>query len=118
MTNCLLKSDPTLLPLPHHVMLNHLYSVTRKEEKTVILGITQRYKSKFVTTVLYKPSEPPGTSTPPMFHRSTDKKKLVNANKSMQSAAEKFSLSPPSVGDDIVFSNFENGNNDFMEIGD
>lgn len=97
-------------------MLNHLYSVTRKEEKTVILGITQRYKSKFVTTVLYKPVEQSTSVTPPIFHRSTDKKKLININKSLE--AERFSLSPPSVGDDIVFSNFENGNNDFMEMGD
>jgi len=47
--------DPTLLPLPHHVMLNHFYSLPQKEDKVVILGITQRYKEKFVTTVFYKP---------------------------------------------------------------
>ncbi|EFA86476.1 putative glycoside hydrolase [Heterostelium album PN500] len=46
--------DPTLLPLPHHVMLNHLYSLPRKD-KVTILGVTNRYKTKFVTTVLYKP---------------------------------------------------------------
>ncbi|KYQ93611.1 putative glycoside hydrolase [Tieghemostelium lacteum] len=46
--------DPTLLPLPHHVMLNHLYSLPRKD-KVTILGVTHRYKTKFVTTVLYKP---------------------------------------------------------------
>ncbi|KAM9999213.1 hypothetical protein ACTFIZ_002778 [Dictyostelium cf. discoideum] len=48
--------DPTLLPLPHHVMLNHLYSLPRKN-KVSILGVTHRYKTKFVTTVLYKPNE-------------------------------------------------------------
>eukprot|EP01114_Cavostelium_apophysatum_P017488 TRINITY_DN5208_c0_g1_i1.p1 TRINITY_DN5208_c0_g1~~TRINITY_DN5208_c0_g1_i1.p1 ORF type:complete len:341 (+),score=69.27 TRINITY_DN5208_c0_g1_i1:151-1173(+) len=75
--------DPTLLPLPHHVMLNHLYSLPRKEDKAMILGITQRYKTKFVTTVMYKSldtninlmppyltasdgiSSTPPTSTPP-----------------------------------------------------
>jgi len=47
--------DPTLLPLPHHVMLNHLYSMKRQEDGTMIIGITQRYHSKFITTVYYKP---------------------------------------------------------------
>jgi len=47
--------DPTLLPLPHHVMLNHLYSLPRKDNVT-IFGVTHRYKTKFVTTVIYKPS--------------------------------------------------------------
>lgn len=53
------KSDPTQLPLPHHVMLNHLYSLPRKEDNMMIVGITHRYKQKFVTTVFYKPVEPP-----------------------------------------------------------
>jgi len=48
------SADPTLLPLPHHVMLNHLYSLPRKDEKMMIVGFTQRYKQKFVTTVFYK----------------------------------------------------------------
>ncbi|EGG21316.1 hypothetical protein DFA_01197 [Cavenderia fasciculata] len=56
--------DPTLLPLPHHVMLNHLYSLPRKD-KVTILGVTHRYKTKFVTTVLYKPvHEPTETEEP------------------------------------------------------
>jgi len=49
--------DPTVLPLPHHVMLNHLYSFPRQEEKMMIMGVTQRYKEKFLTTVYYKPLE-------------------------------------------------------------
>jgi hypothetical protein len=50
--------DPSTLPLPHHVMLNHLYSLPRRNEKMMIVGITQRYKQKFVTTVLYKALDP------------------------------------------------------------
>jgi 5'-AMP-activated protein kinase regulatory beta subunit len=49
------EKDPSLLPLPHHVMLNHFYSLPREEDQVIILGVTQRYKSKFVTTVFYKP---------------------------------------------------------------
>ncbi|GAM25701.1 hypothetical protein SAMD00019534_088760 [Acytostelium subglobosum LB1] len=60
--------DPTLLPLPHHVMLNHLYSLPRKD-KVTILGVTNRYKTKFVTTVLYKP-----------VHESNEKDELDNLN--------------------------------------
>eukprot|EP01117_Protostelium_nocturnum_P019180 TRINITY_DN8246_c0_g1_i1.p1 TRINITY_DN8246_c0_g1~~TRINITY_DN8246_c0_g1_i1.p1 ORF type:complete len:308 (+),score=127.81 TRINITY_DN8246_c0_g1_i1:374-1297(+) len=52
------KLDPSLLPLPHHVMLNHFYSLPRPEDDIVILGVTQRYKTKFVTTVFYKPLPP------------------------------------------------------------
>eukprot|EP01091_Cochliopodium_minus_P010318 TRINITY_DN2702_c0_g1_i1.p1 TRINITY_DN2702_c0_g1~~TRINITY_DN2702_c0_g1_i1.p1 ORF type:complete len:281 (-),score=80.38 TRINITY_DN2702_c0_g1_i1:61-903(-) len=69
----LLNSDtsslnPNLLPIPHHVMLNHLYlnsfllsypppspHLPLQEEKIQVLGISTRYKSKFVTTVLYSP---------------------------------------------------------------
>jgi len=51
------SEDPTLLPLPHHVMLNHLYSLPKREDNVTILGVTHRYKTKFVTTVLYKPFE-------------------------------------------------------------
>jgi len=58
-----LERDPTLLPLPHHVMLNHFYSLPRKEDKMFILGVTQRYKEKFVTTVFYKPLDQKDTTT-------------------------------------------------------
>lgn len=58
------EKDPSLLPLPHHVMLNHLYSLTRSEGKVMILGVTQRHSKssdpdtqKYVTTVFYKPMQ-------------------------------------------------------------
>jgi len=59
-------ADPQLLPLPHHVMLNHLYRIPRIEEKMLIVGVTSRYKSKFVTTVFYQPleNENPNVQTP------------------------------------------------------
>eukprot|EP01116_Phalansterium_solitarium_P015200 TRINITY_DN333_c3_g1_i2.p2 TRINITY_DN333_c3_g1~~TRINITY_DN333_c3_g1_i2.p2 ORF type:complete len:275 (-),score=120.13 TRINITY_DN333_c3_g1_i2:1761-2585(-) len=48
--------DPTVLPLPHHTLLNHFYAVPRKHDNVVVLGVTQRYRSRFITTVYYKPA--------------------------------------------------------------
>lgn len=48
------ENDPTQLPEPNHVMLNHLYALSIKDH-VMVLGTTHRYKKKFVTTVLYKP---------------------------------------------------------------
>ncbi|EQC35384.1 hypothetical protein SDRG_07095 [Saprolegnia diclina VS20] len=44
--------DCRLLPVPQHVALNHLYCTAIKDGM-MVLGITQRYKQKFVTTVYY-----------------------------------------------------------------
>ena len=46
--------DTAALPVPQHVALNHLYC-TAIRENMMVLGITQRYKTKFVTTVYYSP---------------------------------------------------------------
>jgi len=44
------------LPLPQNVTLNHLYIENRESPRSVVaLGITHRYRSKYVTVVLYKP---------------------------------------------------------------
>jgi len=49
------SGNPVLLPLPHHVMLNHLYiNKSREAEGITIHGVTCRYRSKYVTTVLYR----------------------------------------------------------------
>lgn len=48
------NSDPTLLPEPQHVLLNHLYALTVRDG-VMVLGATHRYKRKYVTTMLYKP---------------------------------------------------------------
>ena len=46
---------PAALPRPQHVILNHIYRENNKSNKdTHVLGMTYRYKSKYVTTVLYK----------------------------------------------------------------
>ncbi|KAL5479516.1 hypothetical protein EMCRGX_G023043 [Ephydatia muelleri] len=46
--------DPTLLPDPSHVSLNHLYALSIKDN-VLVLGATHRYKEKYVTTLMYKP---------------------------------------------------------------
>lgn len=56
------------LPLPQNVTLNHLYLENREAPRSVVaLGVTHRFRSKFVTVVLYKPvarggSGPSGSS--------------------------------------------------------
>ena len=47
-----LTVDSMTLPLPHHVVINHLYSAARTDG-VMLLGLTHRYREKFVTTVLY-----------------------------------------------------------------
>ncbi|RWS00711.1 5'-AMP-activated protein kinase subunit beta-1-like protein [Dinothrombium tinctorium] len=46
--------EPTLLPQPNHVMLNHLYALSIKDG-VMVLSCTHRYRKKYVTTLLYKP---------------------------------------------------------------
>ncbi|XP_076316116.1 5'-AMP-activated protein kinase subunit beta-1-like [Tachypleus tridentatus] len=49
-----ISCDPTLLPEPNHVMLNHLYALSIKDG-VLVLSASHRYKKKTVTTVFYKP---------------------------------------------------------------
>jgi 5'-AMP-activated protein kinase regulatory beta subunit len=42
------------LPRPQHVILNHLYSQRTTGSGVMVIGSTTRYKSKYVTTVLYR----------------------------------------------------------------
>ena len=49
--------DTAALPVPQHVALNHLYCTAIKDNM-MVLGITQRFRTKFVTTVYYSPCEP------------------------------------------------------------
>ena len=45
---------PTVLPRPQHVILNHVYEEANKSNRdSHVVGMTYRYKSKYVTTVLY-----------------------------------------------------------------
>jgi len=55
--------DPSMLPLPHHVMLNHLYS-RPSLYNTYILGLTVRHRENFVTVVLYKPTDSSSSPSP------------------------------------------------------
>ncbi|OAY67354.1 SNF1-related protein kinase regulatory subunit beta-3 [Ananas comosus] len=44
------------LPLPQKTNLNHLYIENREGPRMVVaLGNTQRFRSKYVTVVIYKP---------------------------------------------------------------
>jgi len=49
-----LSCEPTLLPSPNHVMLNHLYALSIKDG-VMVLSATHRYRKKYVTSLLYKP---------------------------------------------------------------
>ncbi|GFP82493.1 snf1-related protein kinase regulatory subunit beta-3 [Phtheirospermum japonicum] len=47
------NTDPSL---PQYATLNHLYIESREAPRSVMaLGVTHRFRSKFVTVVLYKP---------------------------------------------------------------
>lgn len=48
-----LQCEPSLLPEPNHVMLNHLYALSIKDG-VMVLSATHRYRKKY-TTLLYKP---------------------------------------------------------------
>lgn len=44
------------LPQPQNVVLNHLYIENREAPRSMVaLGFTHRFRSKYVTVVLYKP---------------------------------------------------------------
>eukprot|EP00698_Gefionella_okellyi_P003369 TRINITY_DN13138_c0_g1_i1.p1 TRINITY_DN13138_c0_g1~~TRINITY_DN13138_c0_g1_i1.p1 ORF type:complete len:299 (+),score=54.42 TRINITY_DN13138_c0_g1_i1:54-899(+) len=51
--------DSNTLPVPAHVVLNHLYSAARTDG-VMLLGVTHRYRTKFVTTVFYTPCNQTG----------------------------------------------------------
>lgn len=57
--------DPSVsLPLPQNVTLNHLYLQNRETPRSVVaLGVTHRFRSKFVTVVLYKPVQRRGSGS-------------------------------------------------------
>jgi 5'-AMP-activated protein kinase regulatory beta subunit len=48
--------DPSTLPLPHHVMVNHLYALPRSTPASdcSVLGATHMVKNKYITTVFYR----------------------------------------------------------------
>eukprot|EP00798_Chlamydomonas_sp_ICE-L_P018793 gene18793-25337_t len=44
------------LPRPQHVILNHLYCQRGQNVNALVVGVTHRYKSKYITTVMYRPN--------------------------------------------------------------
>lgn len=51
------------LPLPQNAILNHLYIENREPQRSVVaLGYTHRFRTKFVTAVLYKPVQRRGAT--------------------------------------------------------
>ncbi|CAH8434100.1 unnamed protein product [Heterobilharzia americana] len=48
--------DPSLLPQPNHVIVNHLYALSIKDG-VVVLSVITRFRQKFVSTLFYKPIE-------------------------------------------------------------
>ena len=52
-----LSCEPTSLPEPNHVMLNHLYAGVI-QDGVLVLSSTRRFRNKFATSIHYKPIEP------------------------------------------------------------
>ncbi|KAI8595322.1 hypothetical protein EDD21DRAFT_420779, partial [Dissophora ornata] len=48
------KEDNSVLPVPNHVVLNHLYACSVKEG-VLSISVTARYRKKYITTVFIKP---------------------------------------------------------------
>ncbi|KAK5656148.1 hypothetical protein OQA88_4908 [Cercophora sp. LCS_1] len=51
----LIKDDNSVLNMPNHTVLNHLATSSIKNN-VLALSATTRYKSKYVTTIMYKPT--------------------------------------------------------------
>ncbi|XP_045129001.1 5'-AMP-activated protein kinase subunit beta-1-like [Portunus trituberculatus] len=51
-----ISCEPTLLPEPNHVMLNHMYALSIRDGM-MVLSTSNRYKKKCVTTLIYRPIE-------------------------------------------------------------
>jgi hypothetical protein len=53
----LIKDDSSVLNMPNHTVLNHLATSSIKNN-ILAVSATTRYKSKYVTTIMYKPTTP------------------------------------------------------------
>lgn len=64
LNHCVTRDQSAELPSPQHVSLNHLYIENRRAPGSVVaVGVTHRFRSKFVTVVLYKPVQRSGGSS-------------------------------------------------------
>ncbi|KIY63563.1 carbohydrate-binding module family 48 protein [Cylindrobasidium torrendii FP15055 ss-10] len=50
-----IADDNSVLPVPSHVILNHL-STSTVRDNVLAVAVTVRYKAKFLTTIYYKPT--------------------------------------------------------------
>ncbi|VVB06753.1 unnamed protein product [Arabis nemorensis] len=51
-------------PVPQNVVLNHLYIENREAPRSVVaLGFSHRFRSKYVTVVIYKPVQRRGNAS-------------------------------------------------------
>jgi len=57
-----LSCEPTLLPTPNHVMVNHMYALSI-QDGVMIMCATKRFRKKYVTSVLYRPVGQPLTES-------------------------------------------------------
>ncbi|XP_023232177.1 5'-AMP-activated protein kinase subunit beta-1-like isoform X1 [Centruroides sculpturatus] len=48
------QKETSILPQPSHFMLNHLYTLSIQED-IIVLGVIQRFRTKYVTTIFYTP---------------------------------------------------------------
>ncbi|KAI0129964.1 hypothetical protein BJ170DRAFT_294298 [Xylariales sp. AK1849] len=53
--NTLIKDDNSVLNMPNHTILNHLATSSIKNN-VLAVSATTRYKNKYVTTIIYKPT--------------------------------------------------------------
>lgn len=53
-----------LLPMPHHSTMNHAYLNKGLPEGLIAVGVTSRFRHKFVTTVYYSHSAHMGSDRP------------------------------------------------------
>ncbi|XP_037794633.1 5'-AMP-activated protein kinase subunit beta-1-like isoform X1 [Penaeus monodon] len=51
-----ISCEPTLLPEPNHVMLNHMYALSIRDGM-MVLSTSIRFRKKCVTTLIYRPIE-------------------------------------------------------------
>ncbi|TPX15154.1 uncharacterized protein E0L32_004712 [Thyridium curvatum] len=54
----LIKDDNSVLNMPNHTVLNHLATSSIKNN-TLAVSVTTRYKNKYVTTIIHKPTDAP-----------------------------------------------------------
>lgn len=76
------------LPRPQHVILNHIY-LQRVSTSTnaMVVGTTHRYRSKYVTTVMYKPrSRPSAAAQQPRSPRAAATAQPATSDVSMAQA--------------------------------